>query len=78
MLHNCARHLKLQPPPHDSYSNWEDDDAGEEENGENPSVFVCILICRFTDPSPVMQVYVVYVWACVCAWVCGCDEMSVS
>ena len=67
MLHNCARHLKLPPPPHDSDNNWEDDDAGDEANDENPSLLLFILICRFTDPSPVMQVFVV----------CGCVGVGV-
>ena len=66
MLHNCARHLKLPPLRQDS-DNWEDDDAGDEENDENPSL-LCILISRFTDPSPVMQVFVV----CVCVGVHAC------
>ena len=69
MLHNCARYiyLKLPPPAHDSDNNWEDDDAGDEENDENPSLLLCILISH-TDPSPEMQVFVVCVWgrACVC------------
>ena len=39
MLHNCARHLKLPSPPHDS-DNCEDDDAGDEENDENPSLLL--------------------------------------
>ena len=69
MLHNCARYvyLKLPPPAHDSDNNWEDDDAGDEENDENPSL-LCILISRFTDASPVMQVFVV----CVCVGVHAC------
>ena len=66
MLHNCARHLKIPPPPHDSDSNWEDDDAGDEENDETPSLLLCILICRFTDPSPVIQVFVVCVGGRAC------------
>ena len=36
MLHNCARHFKLPPPPHDS-DNWKKDDAGDEKNGAHPS-----------------------------------------
>ena len=28
---------------------------------ENPSLLLCILICRFTNPSPVMHVFVVCV-----------------
>ena len=84
MLHNCARNLKLPPPSHDS-DNREDDDAGDEENDENPSLLLCILSRRFTDPYPVMQVLVMCV--CVggggggaeaCVRVCASDEMSVS
>ena len=53
---------------------------------ENPSLLLCILICRFTNQSPVKHVFVVCVcggggegggaFACVC--VCMCDNMSVS
>ena len=57
---------KLPPPPHDSDNNWVDDDAGDEENDENPSLLLCILIRRFTDPSPVMQVFVVCVGVRAC------------
>ena len=40
---------------------------------ENPSLLLCILICRSTNRSPVMHVFVVCVRACVRV----CDEMSV-
>ena len=55
MPHDCARYLKLPPPAHDSDNSWEDDDASDEENDENPCLLLCILICRFTDPSPVTK-----------------------
>ena len=42
MLYNCTRYLKLPPPPHDT-DNWEDD-AGDEENDENPSLLLFILV----------------------------------
>ena len=38
---------------------------------ENPSLLLCILICRVTNPSPVMHVPVVCVWRVhVCARTC--------
>ena len=55
--------------------------------GKTSSLLLCVQICRFTKPSPVMHVFVVCV--CVCVWVCArvracvracvcvCDEMSV-
>ena len=77
MLHNCVRHLKLPPPPHDS-DNWEDDDAGDEENDENPSLLLWIPICCFTNPSPVMQVFVVCVGVYACVWWNECILMSLQ
>ena len=47
---------------------------------ENPSLPLCILMCHFTSPSPVIHVIVVCVCLSVCARasVCVCDKMSVS
>ena len=60
MLHNCARHLKLPPLRQDS-DNWEDDDAGDEENDENPSLLLCILMLfyqSFTSNTSICSVCV--------------------
>ena len=48
---------------------------------ENPSLLLCILICRFTNPSPVVCVRArarVCMCVCVRARVRVCDEMSIS
>ena len=39
---------------------------------ENPSLLLCTLICRFTNPSPVMHVSVVCVCVCARARACVC------
>ena len=40
---------------------------------ENPSLLLCILICRFTNPSPVIHVFVV----CVCVRASWCARACV-